>query len=141
MEVDRISGEVLDAAIQIHRELGPGLLESVYEQVLAARLSQRGYRIARQRAIDITLDDLRIESAFRADLIVEDMLLIEVKSVEQLQRVHAKQVLTYLKLTGLPVGLLINFNGVTLREGFRRFVNNHRVSAPSACSARHKIKE
>ena len=130
-DIDAISGDVLGVALRLHRQLGPGLLESVYETVLSARLAQMGYRIARQRAIDIMFDGLHIESAFKIDLLVDERLIIEIKSIERLSAVHAKQVLTYLRLTGLPVGLLINFGGETLREGVRRFVNNHQPLCPS----------
>lgn len=129
-DIDRISGDVLDAAIQLHRELGPGLLESVYETVLAGQLERMGYRVARQQAVDIEFDGLRFEAAFRIDILVDDRLLIEIKSVQQLHASHAKQVLTYLRLTKQPVGLLINFGGATLKEGFRRLVNDYHPSAP-----------
>lgn len=115
-DIDKVSGDVLDMSIQLHRELGPGLLETVYETVLAAQLARE-------------VEGLRFEAAFRIDLLVEDRLLIEVKSVDQLHSAHAKQLLTYLRLTGQPVGLLINFGGATLKEGFRRLVNDYRPSA------------
>jgi len=122
---DEISGDVLDTAISIHRKLGPGLLESVYETVLAAKLEQLGYRVDRQRPIDIEYEGLRFDAAFRIDLLVDGRVLIEVKSVERLSAAHAKQLLTYLRLTKRPVGLLINFGGATLKEGFRRLVNDY----------------
>ena len=128
-DIDQISGDVLDAAIRLHRELGPGLLESVYEIVLAAQLERMGYQVARQFPIDIEFDGLRFEAAFRIDILVEGQLLIEIKSVDQLHAAHAKQVLTYLRLTKQPVGLLINFGGATLKEGFRRLVNDYHPSA------------
>ncbi|MHA6723132.1 GxxExxY protein [Sphingomonas sp. RS2018] len=128
-DIDEISGDVLDVALRLHRELGPGLLESVYEAVLAAKLVELGYVVARQRPIDIEFDGLRFEAAFRIDLLVEDRLIVEIKSVERLTVVHAKQLLTYLRLSRQPVGLLINFGGATLKEGIRRVVNDHRPSA------------
>jgi iron complex transport system substrate-binding protein len=128
-DIDRISGDVLDAAIKLHRELGPGLLESVYETVLAGQLVRMGYSVARQVPVDIEFDGLRFAAAFRIDLMVDDRLLIEVKSVDQLHASHAKQLLTYLRLTKQPVGLLINFGGATLKEGFRRLVNDYHPSA------------
>ena len=131
-DIDRISGDVVDVAIRLHRELGPGLLESVYEAVLAARLRAMGYSVATQRTIDIEFEGVRVECAFRIDLLVDERLLVEIKSVERLAPVHAKQLLTYLRLTGQPVGLLINFGGETLKEGIRRLVNNHNPSASSA---------
>lgn len=129
-DIDRISGDVVDVAMRLHRDLGPGLLESVYEMILAARLTQMGYTVARQRAIDVEFEGLRFDAAFRIDLLVDERLLVEIKSVDQLAAVHAKQLLTYLRLTGQPVGLLINFGGETLKEGIRRLVNNHTPSAP-----------
>jgi len=124
-DVDEISGDVLDVAINLHRKLGPGLLESVYEVVLAAKLEQLGYSVDRQTPIDIEYEGLRFEAAFRIDLLVDRKVLIEVKSVERLNAAHAKQLLTYLRLTKQPVGLLINFGGATLKEGSRRLVNNY----------------
>jgi GxxExxY protein len=131
-DIDAVSGDVLDVSLRLHRDLGPGLLESVYEAVLAGRLVAMGYSVARQRAIDIEFEGLRFEAAFRIDLLVDDRLVVEIKSVERLLPVHAKQLLTYLRLTKQPVGLLINFGGDTLKEGVRRLVNNYRPSASSA---------
>ncbi len=131
-DIDVVSGDVLDVALRLHRDLGPGLLESVYEAVLAGRLATMGYPVVRQRPIDIAFEGLRFEAAFRIDLLVDDRLVVEIKSVERLLPVHAKQLLTYLRLTRQPVGLLINFGGATLKEGVRRLVNNHRPSASSA---------
>jgi GxxExxY protein len=125
MKFDELSNIVLGAAIDVHRALGPGLLETVYEQVLAARLERMGHHVQRQRAIDIVFEDLRFEAAFRADLIVDHKLLLELKSIEALGRVHAKQVTTYIRLADLKVGLLINFGGATLEGQVRRFVNNY----------------
>jgi iron complex transport system substrate-binding protein len=131
-DIDVVSGDVLDVALRLHRDLGPGLLESVYEAVLAGRLAAMGYPVVRQRPIDIAFEGLHFEAAFRIDLLVDERLVIEIKSVERLLPVHAKQLLTYLRLTRQPVGLLINFGGATLKEGVRRLVNNHRPSASSA---------
>jgi iron complex transport system substrate-binding protein len=101
------------------------LLESVYETVLAGALTRAGYPVERQRPIDIEFEDHHFAGAFRADLVVAGKVLIEIKSVERLQPVHAKQLLTYLRLANQPIGLLINFGGATLREGFKRIVNNY----------------
>lgn len=128
--VDRISGVVLNLSIQMHRDLGPGLLETVYETVLAGQLAREGYKVARQVPVDIRYDGLHFEAAFRIDILVEDTLLIEIKSADRLHASHAKQLLTYLRLTHQPLGLLINFGGATLKEGFRRLVNGHGPSAP-----------
>lgn len=113
-------------AIRIHRELGPGLLESVYEIVLAESLLRLGHRVARQVPIDIFYDGLQIKGAFRVDLLVEESLVVEIKSIEQLTKLHAKQLLTYLRLMKQPVGLLLNFSGLTMKEGIRRVVNDYR---------------
>lgn len=128
--LDEISGTVLDLSIKMHRDLGPGLMESVYEAVLAAKLTKLGYSVDRQKPIDIEYDGLRFEGAFRIDLLVNGAVLVEIKSVERLNAAHAKQLLTYLRLTKQPLGLLINFGGATLREGFRRLVNDYDPSAP-----------
>ncbi len=136
-DIDQISGDVLDVALRLHRDLGPGLLESVYEAVLAAKLANIGYSVARQRAIDIEFEGMRFEAAFRIDLLVDERLIVEIKSVERLTVVHAKQLLTYLRLTKQPVGLLINFGGATLKEGVRRIVNDHRSSASPRLRVNH----
>ncbi|CAN5451254.1 GxxExxY protein [soil metagenome] len=128
-DIDRISGDVLDTALRIHRELGPGLLESVDEIVLAGKLVSMGYSVARQRPIDIEFEGMRFDAAFRIDLLVEERLLVEIKSVERINAAHSKQLLTYLRLTGQSVGLLINFGGATLKEGVRRLVNDYHPSA------------
>ena len=123
--IDRLSGLVIDECIRIHRELGPGLLESVYETVLAGAIGRRGVRVDRQRPVDIQYDGLRFPAAFRIDLLVDEQLVLEIKSVETLTNLHAKQLLTYLRLTGLSVGLVLNFSGETMKAGIRRVVKNH----------------
>jgi iron complex transport system substrate-binding protein len=128
--LEAISGDVIDAAIGLHRELGPGLLESVYEMLLANELASRGYTVERQKPIDIEYKGKRFDAAFRIDLLVEGSLLVEIKSVERLNGAHSKQLLTYLRLTKQPVGLLINFAGETLKEGLKRVVNDYVPSAP-----------
>ena len=127
--IDQISGDVLDLSIRLHRELGPGLLESVYETVLAGKLAGCGYRIERQKPIDIVFEGTRFQAAFRIDLLIEGTVLVEIKSVERVIPAHAKQLLTYLRLTRQPLGLLVNFGGATLREGFKRLVNDYDPSA------------
>ncbi len=126
MRIDDISAAVVDEAIAVHRELGPGLFETVYETVLAGRLEARGLRVARQVAVPLIVDDIHFETAFRIDILVEDRLVVEVKAVEQLSKAHAKQLLTYLRILKQPVGLLLNFSGETMKEGIRRMVNDHR---------------
>jgi iron complex transport system substrate-binding protein len=127
--VDEISSRVFGEAIKIHRELGPGLLESVYEAVLAASLERSGYKVQRQVPVAIEYDGMRLEGAFRIDLFVEETLIVEIKAVESLTKVHAKQLLTYLRLMKQPVGLLLNFSGLTMKEGIRRLVNNYQPSS------------
>ncbi len=128
-EIDEISGDVLDLSLRIHRDLGPGLLESVYETVLAGKLTMMGYTVSRQRPVNIEFEGMHFEAAFRIDLLIDERLIVEVKSVENLNNAHTKQLLTYLRLTGQAVGLLINFGGATLKEGVRRVVNDHKPSA------------
>ena len=124
---DELSRIVVDECIRIHRELGPGLLESVYEAVLEASLVRRGVAVARQVAVDIRFDGLLIPAAFRIELLVGGVLTLEIKSVEKLTNLHAKQLLTYLRLTERSLGLVLNFSGETMKEGIRRVANNHGV--------------
>ncbi|WP_369404238.1 GxxExxY protein [Sphingomonas soli] len=116
----------------LHRELGPGLLESVYEGILARRLEMMGYTVARQHPVSVEFDGLSFDCAFRVDLLVDERLVVEIKSVDRLAPVHGKQLLAYLRLLKQPVGLLLNFGGETLKEGVKRVVNNHTPSALSA---------
>ena len=125
-DLDRISGVVVNAAINVHRKLGLGLLESVYETIVAGILTREGFKIDRHRSIDIDFDGIHFPAAFRVDLMVDDTLIVEIKTVERLAPIHAKQLLTYLRLTNLPVGLLLNFSCETMKEGIRRVVNNYR---------------
>ena len=121
---DVLAKRVLDEAFRLHTELGPGLLESVYEQVLAARLRKAGLRVEAQKSISIVVDDLTISEAFRADLVIEGKLIVELKSVEEMKPVFAKQLLTYLRLSGLKLGLLLNFGAPSLKNGIERVANN-----------------
>jgi len=120
---DDITGEIVDAAVKLHRGLGPGLLESVYEQILARDLERRGLTVERQKIISFEFDGMHFDEGFRIDLLVENSVIVELKSVEKLAPVHSKQVLTYLRLMNLPVGLLLNFGAPTLIEGLHRIVN------------------
>jgi len=115
---------IVDAAYNIHTTLGPGLLESVYEVVLAHELQKRGLHVLVQQPIPLVYDDVRLELGFRADLLVENKVIVEVKSVEAIAPVHPKQVRTYLRLTNLRLGLLINFNVPLIKDGIKRVVNN-----------------
>jgi GxxExxY protein len=131
MDLEAAAADVIDVSLRLHRQLGPGLLESVYETVLAAKMAALGYAVGRQRPIAIDFEGLHFDAAFRIDLIINDRLLVEIKSVERLNAAHAKQLLTYLRLTKQPLGLLLNFGGETLREGIHRVVNGHTPFAPS----------
>lgn len=129
MDLDEITGAIVDASVKTHIELGPGLLESVYEAVLARALKKRGFRVERQKVIRFEYDGMVFEEGFRADLVVEGRVVVELKSLEKLSSVHGKQVLTYLRLMNLSLGLLINFGAPTLKEGLSRIVNNLPPSA------------
>lgn len=135
--VEQLSAEVVDAAFHLHKDIGPGLLETVYEIVLSKVLEQRGIRVERQKPISIRYAGLQFDEGFRADLLIEDSLLVELKSVEKLAPVHGKQVLTYLRLLDLPLGLLINFGAATFKEGIKRIVNNHQDFASSRLRVHH----
>ncbi len=125
MNIEAISSVVVDAAFHIHKDLGPGLLESVYEAVLARSLEKRGLKVERQNVVEFEYDGMHFSEGLRLDLLVEGQLVIELKSVESLAPVHAKQLLTYLKLLKLPLGLLINFGAATFKDGVKRIVNDH----------------
>ncbi|MBO9623302.1 MAG: GxxExxY protein [Sphingomonas sp.] len=128
--LEATASDVVDAALMLHREIGPGLLESVYESLLAAELTRRGHSALRQQPIDFEFNGSRFEGAFRVDLLVNARLVVEIKSVERLSGVHSKQLLTYLRLMKQPLGLLINFGGETLKEGLKRVANNYVPFAP-----------
>lgn len=123
MNENEIGRIVVDISLAIHRELGPGLLESVYEAVLAQALSQRGLTASRQVAVPIRYPGLRFSEAFRADIIVNDKVILEIKSVESLRNVHKKQLLTYLRLTGIKLGFVLNFGEALMKDGIVRIVN------------------
>jgi iron complex transport system substrate-binding protein len=125
VNVEEISGVVVDAAFHLHKELGPGLLESVYEAVLARMLEKRGLRVQRQGSVAFDFDGMHFDDGLCVDLLVEDCVVVELKSVETLAPVHSKQLLTYLRLLNLPLGLLINFGAATFKEGVKRVVNKH----------------
>ncbi|MBS0480663.1 MAG: GxxExxY protein [Proteobacteria bacterium] len=124
--IDDLSSIVLEEAIAIHREFGPGLFESVYESVLAGRLRRRGLVVERQVQVKAVFDGESYDPAFKIDILVDGRLVIEIKAVEALGKAHAKQLLTYLRLLKQPVGLLLNFSGETMRDGIRRVVNDYR---------------
>ncbi|HMO14472.1 MAG TPA: GxxExxY protein, partial [Pirellulaceae bacterium] len=125
----------------LHKELGPGLLESVYEAVLARMLENEGLQVRRQVPVPIAVMGMRFEEGFRADILIEDLLLLELKSVENLAPVHSKQLLTYLRLLELPLGLLMNFGAATFKEGVRRIVNGPQSFASSCLRVNQKGDE
>jgi GxxExxY protein len=134
-----ITEQVIGAAIEVHRELGPGRLESVYEACLAFEITSRGLRVERQRTLPLVYRGITLDCAYRLDMVVDDTVVVEAKAVDQLLPVHQAQLISYLKLSGLSIGLLINFHSTVLRAGIRRIVNRYGgalpSSAPSASSA------
>ncbi len=129
-EINELTREIVDAAYGIHTTLGPGLLESVYEAVLARVLEGRGLSVQRQAPVAFEYEGIRIEEGFRVDVLVEKCVVVELKSVEKLAPVHKKQVLTYLRILDLPVGLLINFGAPTIKEGVCRIANSQAIPLP-----------
>lgn len=119
---DRVAAAVVDAAYTVHRELGPGLLEHVYEVCLAHELTKRGFRVERQVELPVSYDGIRFEVGFKLDLLVDDRVIVELKTVEKILPVHQAQLLTYLKLADKRLGLLINFNSALIKDGIKRMV-------------------
>ena len=130
-DLDDITGQIVDAAISVHRALGPGLLESVYERVLHRELGRRGLSAERQKLASFDFEGMRFERGLRVDLLVEALVAIEIKSVEHVTAVHKAQLLSYIRLLRLPAGLLINFGGLTLIEGLHRLFNDPCSPPPS----------
>ena len=124
MHENRIATTIVDTCFKIHTTLGAGLFESVYEEILFYELREAGFQVTRQKAIPVIWKELKMEIGFRADLIVNNKVIIEIKSVEHVLPVHKKQLLTYLKLTDLKLGLLVNFNEALIKNGMTRIVNN-----------------
>jgi GxxExxY protein len=118
-----ITGTIIGAAIEVHKVLGPGLLESTYEECLAREFELRGIHYDRQKAVPVVYKDVKLDCGYRIDLVVEGRVVVELKAVESLAKIHEAIVLTYLRLSGCRIGLLINFNVLTLKEGIRRFRN------------------
>ncbi len=123
MDENPISKEIVDAAYKIHSTLGPGLLESIYEVILTHELKKRGLHVERQHPVIVEYDGIHFEEGYRLDLLVEDKVIVEVKSIEKIANIHKKQLLTYLRLTRKKLGLLINFNEELIRNGITRVVN------------------
>ncbi len=120
--LDRLATEIVDASFRVHRELGPGLLESVYEVCLEHELDRRGLKVCRQVNLPVIYDTIRVDAGFRLDLVVEDAIIVELKAVDALLPVHLAQVLTYLKLGNYKLGFLVNFNVTRIKDGIRRIV-------------------
>ena len=123
MELNEISGQVVDAAMKVHTALGPGLLENAYEACLEHELGKRGLRVKRQVALPVVYDGVQIDLGYRLDLLVEDAVIVELKAADRIAPIHEAQLLSYLKLSGKKLGLLINFNVLHLKDGIRRMVN------------------
>jgi GxxExxY protein len=140
MKENDIGTQVLKAAINVHRELGPGLLESVYEVILARELSDLGLKVGRQIPVNIIYKGIRFDEGFRADIIVERKVLLELKSVERILPAHKKQVQTYLRLTGLKLGYLLNFGEAVLKNGITRCVNGLDEECPSQTQGNSRLK-
>ncbi|WP_337968806.1 GxxExxY protein [uncultured Flavobacterium sp.] len=124
MNENEISAIVVDICYKMHVKLGPGLLESVYEAILYYELSKKGLFVERQKTLPVVWDEIKLDIGFRSDLIIENKLILEIKSIEKITEVHAKQVMTYLKITKMKLGLLINFNVPLIKFGITRIVNN-----------------
>jgi GxxExxY protein len=123
-ELNSISGAILDASIAVHRELGPGLLENAYEACLEFELLDRGFRVERQKELPVVYREVRVDCGFRLDLVINELVIVELKAVERLEPIHTAQLLTYLKLTSLHLGLLINFNSPRLIDGYKRLLRD-----------------
>lgn len=139
-EFEPVTRAIVDAAYRLHVAVGCGLLESVYESLLFQSLSRDGLRVERQKVVSFEIDGLKFDNGFKVDLFVEESVVVELKSVEELAPIHGKQLLTYLRLMRLPVGLLINFGAPTFRQGIRRIVNNYNPFAPSAVPSHLRVK-
>ena len=124
MEINEISKNIIDSSYKVHRALGPGLLESAYEACLCHELKKRGLKVKSQETLPVIYDGETIDLGYRMDLVVEDQVIVELKSVEKISKIHKAQILSYLKLSKKKLGLLINFNVVRIREGITRFANN-----------------
>lgn len=123
MEIDQITEKIIGCAIKVHSALGPGLLESTYEVCLVYELGKAGLRVAKQVPVQVTYDEIRLDAGYRIDILVEDTVIVELKSVEHLMPIHEAQMISYLKLSGKKIGLLINFNVRLLRNGIKRLAN------------------
>jgi GxxExxY protein len=134
-KLNSITEQIIGAAIEVHRVLGPGLLESAYETCLVFELRERGLKVEQQRPLPVVYKSVRLDCGYRLDIVVENLVIVEIKAVEHLTSVHEAQLLSYLRLYGCRVGLLINFHSSMLKQGLRRIVNDFPDSATSANSA------
>ena len=132
-DLEELAKTAVDCGFRIHKDLGPGLLESVYEAILASSLSRLGLFVERQKPLPISFEGVQINEGYRVDLLIEDRLIIEIKSVERLAPVHGKQLLTYLRLAQQPLGLLMNFGDETFKEGVKRVANNYYFAPSRLC--------
>lgn len=137
MELNELTAEVIDASVRIHCDLGPGLFESVYEELLAKALRRRGLRVEQQRLVSFSYDGIDFEHGFKADLVIDERVIVEVKSIERFAPVHPKQLLTYLRLMNLRVGLLLNFGAPRMKDGIKRVVND----LPLSVSPRLRVNQ
>jgi GxxExxY protein len=128
--IEEIATEIVDSCFRIHRELGPGLLESAYETCLEYELSKRGLSVERQVPQPVIYDEISIDAGYRLDLLINGLVIIELKAVEQLAPIHTAQLLTYLKLSGRTLGFLVNFNTPLIKQGIKRIANNHTQTQP-----------
>jgi GxxExxY protein len=124
MNMNAVTEQIIGAAIEVHRALGPGLLESAYESCLAHELIERGLRVERQKEVPVHYKGVRVDCGYRLDLLVECLVIVELKAASRIEPIHEAQLLSYLKLTGCQVGLVINFNVRQLKSGIRRFINH-----------------
>jgi len=139
LRFNELTERVIGACIEIHRALGPGLLESTYEECLCYELSQAGIKFERQKPLPVHYKEVNLECGYRLDLVIEQKLIVELKSVDEILPIHEAQLLTYLKLSGLTLGLLVNFNVPVLKAGIKRIANNFQDSAPPRLSGEIKL--
>jgi GxxExxY protein len=132
-DLEEFAKAAVDCGFRIHKEVGPGLLESVYEAILAHGLARAGFSVERQKPLPISFEGVQINEGYRVDILIERRLIVEIKSVERLAPVHGKQLLTYLRLAQQPLGLLMNFGGETFKEGVKRVANNYAFAPSRLC--------
>ena len=140
-QINKITEKIIGAAIEVHKSLGLGLLESTYETCLLYELAEHGLTVEQQKAIPVVYKDVKLDCGYRLDLLVEDQVIVEIKAIEELAPIHQAQLLSYLKLSGLRVGLLINFNVIILKNGIKRIINdlNHSVNSVRRFLSAHSV--